>query len=134
MFNVIIEDWDNMDVKGVPAQLRKFQARVHHIRNKQYDSKKRKLNFLQNGGATVVFLQDVETKEVYSAASYCHVNDKFCKRIGILNAINKITRRLYPEMSIVSTSHDGPMNNTEHYISLSNLNKHDTPEMWWVAS
>jgi hypothetical protein len=57
------------------------------IRSKQSDRNSSK--FLARGGKTVVTVTSPQNK-IFTGVAFCHPNDNYCKREGILQALKKV--------------------------------------------
>jgi len=57
------------------------------VRSKQSDKNSNK--FMARGGKTVVTVTSPQNK-IFTGVAFCHPNDNYCKREGIIQALKKI--------------------------------------------
>lgn len=86
-----------------------YSYKIIHIRQRDKNG-----GIPTKGGSTVVVMQQQYDKtrksiSVYTGTAYCHINDTYDKKKGVITAIYKVLNKLYPDLvlSSVWTNPDG---------------------------
>jgi len=94
----------------------RYTLRIKHIRQRDKSG-----NIGTHGGSTVVVVSDY-WGEIYIGTAYCHINDSYDKKKGVVTAVHKILKELYPGLvisSVMSSSESLKINLTEERFWLT---------------